>query len=134
MNERELEKAFRSVASKLKGKPGCWEGEVEGIHLLVICDAAADRVRIIAPIHPVEPKDGEYLFALLSANFDRALDAKYAIFKDHLWATFLHDLSSLSPNFFHSSLQQVVTLVRNTPGTLASSDLVFGPAEDVESN
>lgn len=134
MNERELEKTLLTVAKKIKGKRGCWEGEVEGIHLLVISDQAADRMRIIAPIHPVESKDGEYLFELLSANFDRALDAKYAIFKGHLWATFLHDLSSLTEAFFHSGLHQVVTLVRNTPGTMASSDLVFGPAEDVESN
>lgn len=134
MNERELEKALRGAASKIKGKPGFWETEIDGVQLLVICDEKADRVRVIAPIHAVETDKGEYLFALLSANFDRALDARYAIFKDHLWAAFLHDLGSLSAGFFLAGLHQVATLVKNTPGSLASSDLVFGPAEDVESN
>jgi hypothetical protein len=96
MKERELEEALRSLRCKLKGKQGCWETELDGVQILIICDEKADRVRVIGPIHAVGPDDGEYLHQLLSANFDRALDARYAIFKDHLWATFLHDLSSLT--------------------------------------
>ena len=62
---------------------------------------------------------------LLQANYDRALDAKYALRGNEVWAVAVHPLATLAPDDFASFIDQVVKLVKNTGSTYASSDLVF---------
>ena len=63
---------------------------------------------------------------LPTANFDRALDAKYAISRGYLWAVFVHPLRELSEPQLCDAVHQVATLAENYGGTYSSSDLVFG--------
>jgi hypothetical protein len=62
---------------------------------------------------------------LLGANFDRALDARYASGRGYLWSVFLHPLSSLTDSEFLDGVEQVVTLARNYGTSYASSNLLF---------
>ena len=71
-------------------------------------------------------EDAELLWTLLCANFDRALDAKYAIHRGLLWSTFVHPLGELTAAEFESGLKQVYTLRATYGTTYTSTDMVFG--------
>ena len=87
--------------------------------MIVIADPAADRMRAIAPIREVEGIAPEDLHRMMQANFDSALDGRYAIAQGTLWAAFIHPLSPLEKNEFISGLGQVVNLAKSY-GTLYS--------------
>lgn len=49
--------------------------EVDGTLLICISDPAADRMRLISPVHNVEDLDAQELLAALQANFHTTLDS-----------------------------------------------------------
>lgn len=94
-NER-LGTLLRRIDDDIRGVEGRWQLTFEGYSALVVTDEAADRMRIMVPVAAVDDLDSEQLHRLLQANFDSALDARYAIARDRVWAVFLHPLASLS--------------------------------------
>ena len=99
--------------------------------ILVLTDERADRMRIMMPIRAFDPNRVEDLrlaLIALHANYDRALDARYAIQDRVLWSVFIHPLGSLTAADLENALNQVQTLRTNTGTTYSSSDLLFGPA------
>ena len=79
----------------------------------------------MAPIGVVEELDPELLHVLLQANYDRALDARYAMRNKELWAVVVHPLATLATDDLPSMFDQVVMLVKNTGTTFSSTELVF---------
>ena len=65
------------------------------IPVLVITDPQADRMRAMVPIRAAEGLEPEELMRLMQANFDTALDARYAVAQGRLWGVFIHPLSPL---------------------------------------
>ena len=63
---------------------------------------------------------------MLEANFDKALDPKYSIYKGVVWSAFTHPLSELTVEQFKDALKQVVRLADNFGGSFTSTDFVFG--------
>ena len=61
----------------------------------------------------------------MQANFDTALDARYAIAKDTLWSAFIHPLHSLDDEAFLLGLGQVVNLVNTFGSSYTSGLLIF---------
>jgi len=105
------------------------EAKAEDVVLMVITDERADRMRIMTPIQEFDPEDdddAELAVILLRANFDRALDAKYALNNGILWSCFVHPLSTLSESDLDNALGQVQTLKKNTGTSYSSTDLIFG--------
>jgi hypothetical protein len=51
----------------------------------------------MAPIGVVEELDPDLLHVLLQANYDRALDARYAMRNRELWSVVVHPLATLAP-------------------------------------
>jgi hypothetical protein len=92
--------------------------------LLCISDAAADRMRIIAPVKRIEDATPEELLAALHANFHTVLDARYAVSNGVIFAAYLHPLSSLTREQIVSAMHQVAA-ARASFGTDYSSG---GPA------
>ena len=75
------------------------------------------------------------LLRLMQANFDSALDARYAIAQGALWSTFIHPLSSINDEDFVSGLGQTVNLVLTYGSSFASGGVVFGGGDSqVEQN
>lgn len=94
--------------------------------VLLVSDPAADRMRIMVPVRPVEGLSEEDLLRMMQANFDTTLDARYAIAKGVLWATYIHPLSPLGKEQLITGIGQTVNLAQ-TYGTLyTSGGLVFG--------
>lgn len=92
--------------------------------LLAISDTAADRMRIIAPVKPLEQATPKELLASLYANFHTVLDARYAVSDGIIFAAYLHPLSPLTREQIVSAIQQVAA-ARESFGTGYSSG---GPA------
>ncbi|PWJ16216.1 hypothetical protein [Jannaschia seohaensis] len=93
---------------------------VEDVPLIVITDPRADRMRAMVPIRSAEGLTPEDLRRMMQANFDSALDARYAVAEGRLWAVYIHPLSPLRDDQLISGIGQVVN-VALTYGTLYSS-------------
>ncbi|ANM31057.1 hypothetical protein ABI59_17965 [Acidobacteria bacterium Mor1] len=96
------------------------------VEAMLITDQSADRMRMIIPIASAAELDAATLRTLLEANFDRALDAKYAIHDDTVWATFVHPLGSLTEGEFDSALRQVFLLYATYGTAYSSLGMQFG--------
>ena len=98
--------------------PG-FELSIADVPVLVVTDLQADRMRAMAPIRPAQELSSEDLMRMMQANFDSALDARYAVANGMLWAVFIHPLSPLEKDQFISGLGQTVNVAK-TYGTLYS--------------
>lgn len=125
-----LGKLLDRLLDEKEGSEGFWHGQRDGVTVYVVADEEHDRMRIMSPIGEMRKADAGFLSILLQANFDRALDAKYALRKREVWSVFMHPMSTLVPDDLGTFIDQVARLVRNTGTTYASSDLVFGVDDD----
>lgn len=126
MTVQQLKLTLAKEASIVKEENNTVEYKLEQTSLFLIYDENADRMRIIAPIIEASKLEPEDLKILLTANFDRALDVKYAIYNDVLWSVFAHPLGALSQNEVIKGLHQVKALVDNYGSSYSSMDVVFG--------
>lgn len=118
-------KLLDSYLQELDGQPGFWRGMRGEVPVFVFSDDDHDRMRIMSPIGVVEELDPDLLHVLLQANYDRALDARYAMRGNELWSVVVHPLATLATDDLPSLFDQVVLLVQNTGSTFASTELVF---------
>lgn len=103
-----------------------WNFEVEDRSVTVVTDPRADRMRIITPIAPQSILTPALTTRLLQANFDTALDARYAIARDIVWGTFIHPLTALSDEEFLSGLGQTVNIATTFGTTFQSGAITYG--------
>jgi len=97
--------------------PNGFEMTIDNVPVLVIVDAAANRMRAMVPIRLAEDMSAEELTRVMQANFDSALDARYALANGRLWGVFIHSLAELKRDQLISGLGQTVNIA-NTYGTL----------------
>ncbi len=134
MNNQQLEKLIKRISEKVEGRPGLWQFSYKDIGVYVVTDEKADRMRIMSPIADEKDLDKERLQRLMQANFDAALDARYAIAKGKLWSVFIHPLSHLSEHEFFSGLGQTLNLVATYGTTFSSGALVFRGGDSEAAN
>ena len=103
---------------------------VSGVPVILAYDLNADRMRIMAPAAEVPSLTEEDMMRLMQANFESALDARYAIASDIVWSTFIHPLSPLDNEEFASGLGQVVNLVLTYGETYNSGAIVYGGGDN----
>ncbi|WP_120501106.1 type III secretion system chaperone [Roseovarius sp. EL26] len=96
-----------------------WQLTIAETELLIVTDPDSDRMRILSPIQNADEVSSDKLNRMMQANFDTALDARYALAKGTLWSTYIHPLSPLEKDQLISGIGQVVNLVK-TYGTLYS--------------
>jgi hypothetical protein len=125
MTTTAMGKLLESYLTDLEGEKGFWRGNRDEVPVFVFSDDEHDRMRLMAPIGVVEELDPDLLHVLLQANYDRALDARYAMRNKELWAVVVHPLATLATDDLPSMFDQVVMLVKNTGTTFASTELVF---------
>jgi hypothetical protein len=125
MTTQAMGKLLESYLTEFEGQPGFWRGVRKEVPVFVFSDDSHDRMRIMSPVGKVEELDADLLHMLLQANYDRALDARYAMRGNELWSVVVHPLATLATDDLPSLFDQVVTLVKNTGSTFASTELVF---------
>ena len=109
-----------------------WFFSVEGLATTVVYDIAADRMRIVIPIVKAEDVDSETMLRLMQANFDTALDARYAMANGMVWGTFIHPLSTLSDEEFLVGLAQTANVVLTFGSTFSSGMFMFNGGDSAE--
>lgn len=99
-------------------RPGVWHLSVDGVPVLIFVEDS--RVRIMAPIFSLEklgsaPEvERALLYRLLRANFDRSVDARYALLGHTVFASVTHPRGTLGTAELDRYLEQVVNLHKNT--------------------
>ena len=79
MNNHRLDTLIREHGNVDEGQLGHWRFEYQDRSLLVMSDEMHNRMRIITPVAEVNDLGDQIWLLVLTANFDRALDARYAI-------------------------------------------------------
>ena len=105
---------------------GYFELTIDDVPVLVVTDPVADRMRAMVPIRSAEGLEPEDLLRMMQANFDAALDARYAVAQGRLWGVFIHPLSPLEKDQFLSGLAQTVTVAQTYGSLYTSGSVVFG--------
>jgi len=126
MDNAAIARHLRRFADEVAGGGGRWRAQVDGTAVMVVTDQRADRMRIVSRITEADELSEDRLRTLLEANFDRALDARYAIANEQLWACYIHPLSPLTPAELESGARQVIAIKENYGDSFASTGLVFG--------
>lgn len=99
---------------------------IDGIPVMIVADAAADRMRAMVPIASAEGLTSEDLLRMMQANFDTALDARYAVANGRLWGVFIHPLAPLERDQLISALVQTINIARSYGQTYSGGAQVFG--------
>lgn len=126
MTNEKIQKILYREATDIQGRPGAWQFTFRELPLMILTDESANRMRIMSPV--LEEKDlaAEQYKLMLEANFDRALDAKYAVFDSLVWSVFTHPLAELGVEQLKDAMGQVVRLNETFGTTYNSTDFVFG--------
>ncbi len=125
MSNKDLEKIIYVVSDSLQGVTGNWQFLIEDKLFICVTDEKHNRMRIISPIIEEEKLSNTDKQKLLEANFHSALDARYAIANDYLWAVFIHPLKELSKDQVMDAISQVYTAVLTYGTTYNSTGLSF---------
>ena len=93
---------------------------IDDIPILIVTDVRANRMRAMVPIRSAETMTADEMQRVMQANFDSALDARYAVARGQLWGVFLHPFKELERDQFISGVAQTVNVAK-TYGSLYSS-------------
>ncbi len=104
---------------KAQSDGSIWQLQIADVPLLIVTGIEANRMRAVAPVREADGLTSDELTRMMQANFDSALDARYAIAQGMAWATFIHPLAALEKNELISGLGQVVNITQSY-GTLYS--------------
>lgn len=105
---------------------GYWQVVYHQRPILVITDQDHNRMRIISPIIKQNEMALQQYEEVLLAQFDRALDVKYALYDEILWSVFAHPLQELTEEQFKDALSQVFYAAENFGTSYTSTDIIFG--------
>lgn len=125
MTVTKLGNIIEQVSDNVVSNKSRWNFTINDIPFMVIADSTHNRMRIISPIAEVSKLSEELKTASLMANFHTALDIKYAISDDVLWAAFIHPLKELSEEQVIGAVSQVYYGHVNFGTTFSSTSLVF---------
>ena len=121
---------LKRLDPELIGDTGNWFMTFENLTAQIITDKTADRMRIMIPIVQADSLDHATLYRLLQANFESALDARYAVAQGLVWSAYIHPLSTLTPQELVLAIAQTFN-VATTYGSAYSSGLFqFGGGDN----
>ena len=83
-------------------------------------------MRIMVAVRSAKDLTPEEMMRIMQANFDSALDSRYAVARDILWATFIHPLRTLHDKQFIAAIGQTVNLALTYGTSYSSGLLTFG--------
>lgn len=121
-----IDAALKKVDPEIERNGNAWRVEIGESFAMVLTDPIAERMRIMVPIVAAEQLSQDVLIRLMQANFDTALDARYAISRGVLWGTYIHPLTSLTESDFLSGLIQSITVASNFGTSYSSGAIIFG--------
>ena len=129
MTLEKMGKIIRRLDDSAKRRKNGWQLTVEKVPVVVVTDRKHNRMRILIAIRKTSDVSPDEMTRMMQANFDTALDARYAIAHDIVWATFIHPLSELHDRQFITAVGQTVNLATTYGTTFSSGVLSFGAGD-----
>lgn len=131
MTPARLARILTALDPEIEAAPPGYRLTLGDVPVVVITDPVADRMRAMIPIRSADGMTPDEVLRVMQANFDTALDARYAIAQGRLWAVFIHPLAALERDELISGLGQTVNLA-TTYGTLFTGGaMTFGGGDSV---
>ncbi len=134
MTGQRLIELVSRIDSDLQASANGARFKVDDYELMLVFDATANRMRLMSPIIQAEDLQPELMTRMLQANFDSALDARYAVASDIVWSIYIHPLAEITETQFASALAQVITAAATFGGSFSSGALVYGSGDSNELN
>jgi hypothetical protein len=121
-----IDTALHKINKEIKRDGNVWSFDLAKRQVIVVTDPIAERMRILVPVIEADKLDSVMLKRLMQANFDSALDARYAVAQDLLWGVYIHPLVGMSEKEFVSGLSQALKVAENFGGSYSSGAIIFG--------
>ena len=113
-----------------RAQQGVWSFSFQDQELAVFTDVQADRMRIVVPITSTDQIDATLMAQMLQANYDSALDARYAIAQGIVWSIFVHPLADLTSQQFFSAVGQVINTTDTFGESFSAGVVIFGGGDN----
>ncbi|MFQ6553980.1 hypothetical protein AAD018_016690 [Aestuariibius insulae] len=104
---------------------------IDDVPVLIVADPQADRMRAMVPIRSADGLSDEEMRRLMQANFDTALDARYAVAQGRLWGVFIHPFSPLKRDQVISGIGQTVNVAKTYGSLYTGGAAQFGGGDSV---
>ena len=121
-----IESIVRRIDSKAEREANSVRFKLSEREMLLVADPNADRMRVMTPIARLADLPAELPQRLLQANFDSALDARYAIANELVWGVFVHPLTSLTEADLLSGIGQTANVAQSFGTSYSSGAFVYG--------
>ena len=121
---------LKSLDPEISGRPGNWVVTFRDISAQVLTDERADRMRIMIPIAVASDLDKDQLYRMLQANYESALDARYAIAQGLVWVAFIHPLSPLTEGELLLALAQTYNAAETYGSSFSGGLFQFGGGDN----
>lgn len=108
------------------------EFTIDDVPVLIVADVGANRMRAMVPIRSATQMSAEELQRLMQANFDSALDARYAIAQGRLWGVFIHPLKELERDQLISGIAQTVNVAKTYGSLYSGGAAQFGGGDSTD--
>ena len=130
MDNARLGELLQALDPTMSGREGNWVITFKETSAQVLTDERADRMRIMIPIADASDLEADVLYRMLQANYESALDARYAIAQGLVWVAYIHPLSPLTERQLLLALAQTYNAAE-TYGTSYSGGLFqFGGGDN----
>lgn len=129
MDNEKLHSIIYTLSDHMEGTDGQWQFIIDSTSFLCLTDKLHNRMRIISPIANMSEVTPEQVQRCMEANFHSALDGRYAVSDDIMWAAYIHPLKELTKEQVFSAISQVYSCAR-TFGTVYSSGTLSFPTKD----
>ncbi len=126
MTPDSLDIIIKKIDPEAKRDTNLWQFTVLERQVYIVVDPQADRMRVMSPITQASNITPALYQRMMQANFDAALDARYAVAQDLVWSVFIHPLGSLSERELLSGTAQTVTAAVNFGTSFSSGAVVYG--------
>ncbi len=126
MTQSRLADIVKNLVDETQGSGNVLAFNYEGVNITMVSDAAANRMRLIAPVIEADKLTEQQVAATLVSNYHLALDARYAIGDGVLVSTFIHPLAELTRSQLLSAIRQVANLKKTFGTTYSSGELSYG--------
>ena len=124
MDQERMERIFSAQVEKITGGQGFIRSKFDGFDIFVVSDVENDRMQMMVRIGAAERIDERYLTAMLEANVQSTLDARYGVTEGIIYSLFLHRISTLKEEDLISAFNQTVNLARNFGTTFSSRESI----------
>lgn len=121
-----LDAIVKKIDPEAKRDANLWQFTVLERQVYIVADPGADRMRVMSPITQTSNITPALYQRMMQANFDAALDARYAVAQDLVWSVFIHPLGSLNERELLSGTAQTVTAAVNFGTSFSSGAIVYG--------